>query len=84
MVPVPALDAHLLPAKRPRVYTMHWRLPGKGTRIARTLTRLLAKMDAVVVHSEHGARRPADPGDGLRSASSALLPPSGRRGGSPA
>jgi glycosyltransferase involved in cell wall biosynthesis len=56
-LPVPALDAHLLPARRPRVYTMHWRLPGKDTRIARTLTRLLAKMDAVVVHSEHGARR---------------------------
>ena len=56
-VPIPALDRHLLPAKRPRVYTMHWRLPEAGTRIARTLTRLLTEMDAVVVHSEHGARR---------------------------
>jgi glycosyltransferase involved in cell wall biosynthesis len=36
---------------------MHWRLPEAGTRIARTLTGLLAEMDAVVVHSEHGAGR---------------------------
>jgi glycosyltransferase involved in cell wall biosynthesis len=54
---IPALDRHLLAPKRPRVYTMHWRLPETGTRIARTLSRLLAEMDAVVVHSEHGARR---------------------------
>jgi glycosyltransferase involved in cell wall biosynthesis len=56
-LPIPALDRHLLGPKRPRVYTMHWRLPDAGTRIARTLTRLLAEMDAVIVHSEHGARR---------------------------
>ena len=56
-LPIPALDRRLLPPKRPRVYTMHWRLPEAGSRIARTLTRLLAEMDAVVVHSEHGARR---------------------------
>jgi glycosyltransferase involved in cell wall biosynthesis len=56
-LPVPALDRRLLPPKRPRVYTMHWRLPEAGTRIARTLERLLAEMDAVVVHSEHGAGR---------------------------
>ena len=56
-LPIPALDRRLLPAKRPRVYTMHWRLPERGSRIARTLERLLAEMDAVVVHSEHGARR---------------------------
>ena len=49
-LPIPALDRRLLPPKRPRVYTMHWRLPEAGTRIARTLTRLLAEMDAVVVH----------------------------------
>jgi len=54
---VPALDRHLLAPKQPRVYTMHWRLPETGTRIARTLTRLLAQMDAVVVHSKNGARR---------------------------
>jgi glycosyltransferase involved in cell wall biosynthesis len=56
-LPLPALDWRLLPRKRPRVYTMHWRLPEAGTRIARTLERLLAEMDAVLVHSEHGAGR---------------------------
>src|SRR5262245_8303549 len=56
-LPVPALARRLLPPKRPRVYTMHWRLPERGTRIARHLQQLLAEMDAVVVHSEHGARR---------------------------
>src|SRR4051812_35585167 len=56
-LPIPALDRRLLAPKHPRVYTMHWRLPETGTRIARTLTRLLAQMDAVVVHSQHGARR---------------------------
>jgi glycosyltransferase involved in cell wall biosynthesis len=56
-LPIPALDRRLLPPKRPRVYTMHWRLPDAGTRIARALKRLLAQMDAVVVHSEHGVKR---------------------------
>jgi glycosyltransferase involved in cell wall biosynthesis len=56
-VPIPALDRRLLAPKRPRVYTMHWRLPEAGTRIARTLAGLLAEMDAVVVHSTHGAGR---------------------------
>jgi glycosyltransferase involved in cell wall biosynthesis len=59
-LPVPSLDRRLLPPKRPRVFTMHWRLPENGTRIARALTSLLAEMDAVVVHSEHGARRLAE------------------------
>jgi glycosyltransferase involved in cell wall biosynthesis len=69
-LPIPALDRRLLPPKRPRVYTMHWRLPEAGSRIGSSLTRLLAEMDAVVVHSEHGARRlQADfgvPGERLR------------------
>jgi glycosyltransferase involved in cell wall biosynthesis len=56
-LPIPALDRRLLAPKRPRVYTMHWRLPETDSRIGRSLTRLLAQMDAVVVHSEHGARR---------------------------
>jgi glycosyltransferase involved in cell wall biosynthesis len=56
-LPIPGLDRHLLPPKRPRVYTMHWRLPEAGSRIGRSLTKLLAQMDAVVVHSEHGAGR---------------------------
>jgi glycosyltransferase involved in cell wall biosynthesis len=55
-LPLPALDRRLLP-DRPRVFTMHWRLPEAGARIGRTLTRLLAEMDAVIVHSEHGATR---------------------------
>ena len=56
-LPLPSLDRRLLPPKRPRVFTMHWRLPEAGSRIARTLERLLGEMDAVVVHSEHGAGR---------------------------
>jgi glycosyltransferase involved in cell wall biosynthesis len=56
-LPVPAIDRRLLAPKRPRVYTMHWRLPPAGSRVARTLTRVLAEMDAVVVHSQHGAER---------------------------
>jgi glycosyltransferase involved in cell wall biosynthesis len=56
-LPIPALDRRLLPSKRPRVYTMHWRLPEAESRIGRTLAKLLAEMDAVVVHSEHGASR---------------------------
>jgi glycosyltransferase involved in cell wall biosynthesis len=56
-LPIPGLDRHLLAPKRPRVFTMHWRLPDADSRIAGTLAKLLAAMDAVVVHSEHGARR---------------------------
>jgi glycosyltransferase involved in cell wall biosynthesis len=56
-LPIPSLDRRLLAPKRPRVYTMHWRLPPAGSRIARVLTALLAEMDAVVVHSMHGAGR---------------------------
>ena len=57
-LPIPALDRRLLPPKRPRVFTMHWRLPETGTRHRRRRSRrLLAEMDAVVVHSEHGAGR---------------------------
>jgi glycosyltransferase involved in cell wall biosynthesis len=59
-LPIPRLDRRLLPPKRPRAFTMHWRLPERGTRIARTLTGLLAEMDAVIVHSEHGAGRLAN------------------------
>jgi glycosyltransferase involved in cell wall biosynthesis len=59
-LPIPALDRRLLPRRRPRVYTMHWRLPESGSRVGRSLRGLLAKMDAVVVHSEHGAERLRD------------------------
>jgi glycosyltransferase involved in cell wall biosynthesis len=56
-LPLLGVDRLLLPPTRPRVFTMHWRLPPAESRVARKLARLLAKMDAVVVHSEHGARR---------------------------
>lgn len=54
----PALDVHLLPPTRPRVVTAHNvppREPRRGE--LRAFRRLLHKMDAVIVHSEHGARR---------------------------
>ena len=56
-LPVPRLDQRLLASGRPRIFTMHWRLPEAGSRIASTLTSLLARMDAVIVHTEHGADR---------------------------
>ena len=56
-LPLPGVDRRLLPPVRPRVFTMHWRLPEERSRVGRSLARLLAKMDAVVVHSEHGAGR---------------------------
>ena len=56
-LPIPSLDRRLLASVHPRVFTMHWRFPEPGSRIARTLERLLARMDAVVAHSEHGRRR---------------------------
>jgi glycosyltransferase involved in cell wall biosynthesis len=56
-LPIPWLDRSLLPAVHPRVFTMHWRFPEPGSRIARTLEGLLAQMDAVIAHSEHGRRR---------------------------
>lgn len=54
----PALDVHLLPPARPRVFTAHNvppREPRRGEVAA--FKRLLRKMDAIVVHSAHGARR---------------------------
>ena len=56
-LPIPALDAHLLGPHHPRVFTMHWRLPAKESRIGRQLTALLSRFDAVVSHTRHGARR---------------------------
>jgi len=54
---VPALDAHLLPPRRPRVMTAHYVLPPAASRrqIA-TVRRTFGAMDAVIAHSEHGAR----------------------------
>jgi glycosyltransferase involved in cell wall biosynthesis len=58
---MPALDAHLLPAKRPRLLTAHYILPPDPSR-RQTVTarRLFSRMDAVVAHSEHGAARLRD------------------------
>jgi glycosyltransferase involved in cell wall biosynthesis len=58
---VPALDARLLPAQRPRVMTAHYVLPPRPSR--RQLAgarRAFGAMDAVIAHSEHGARRLRD------------------------
>lgn len=58
---MPALDARLLPAARPRTMTAHYVLPPHPKRrqvaIAR---RAFGQMDAVVAHSEHGAARLRD------------------------
>jgi glycosyltransferase involved in cell wall biosynthesis len=55
---VQPVDAYLLPPKRPRLLTAHDVLPREPRpgQIGAT-RRLLEKMDAVVVHSRHGAAR---------------------------
>jgi glycosyltransferase involved in cell wall biosynthesis len=55
---VQPVDAYLLPPKRPRLLTAHDILPREPRpgQIGAT-RRLLEKMDAVIVHSEHGALR---------------------------
>ncbi len=55
---VPALDAHLLPRGRPLVITAHDVLPRE--RVAGSASaqrRLLARFDAVIVHSQAGRER---------------------------
>jgi glycosyltransferase involved in cell wall biosynthesis len=55
---MPALDARLLPARRPRVMTAHYVLPPRPSRRQVSgARRLFGSMDAVVAHSEHGAAR---------------------------
>lgn len=55
---MPALDARLLPSRRPRLMTAHYVLPPRpGRRQLRAARRTFGAMDAVVAHSEHGARR---------------------------
>ena len=52
------LDARLLAPKRPRVFTSHNAVPREPRRGQLAATqRLLERMDAIVVHSEHGAGR---------------------------
>ncbi|HWW67384.1 MAG TPA: glycosyltransferase family 4 protein, partial [Solirubrobacterales bacterium] len=58
---VPALDPFLLPSRRPRVVTAHYILPPRPSRRqVASARRLFGRMDAVVVHSEHGAARLRD------------------------
>jgi glycosyltransferase involved in cell wall biosynthesis len=60
-LPVQALDWALLPPRRPRLITAHDVLPreaGPGQRAGQRA--LYARMDAVIVHSEHGAARLRD------------------------
>jgi glycosyltransferase involved in cell wall biosynthesis len=55
---LPQVDLALLPPTRPRVLTAHDVLPREPHRGQRAAARrLLRAMDAVVVHSEQGARR---------------------------
>jgi glycosyltransferase involved in cell wall biosynthesis len=57
-LPVQALDARLLPSGRPLVLTAHDVLPREPRRGQLSAQRrLYERMDAVVVHSEHGRRR---------------------------
>jgi glycosyltransferase involved in cell wall biosynthesis len=55
---VPALDAALLPPRRPRLLTAHYVLPpGAGALRRAAARRAFERMVAVIAHSEHGARR---------------------------
>jgi glycosyltransferase involved in cell wall biosynthesis len=55
---MPHLDATLLPPLRPRVMTAHYVLPPAPSRRQVTgARRAFGAMDAVIAHSEHGARR---------------------------
>ncbi len=55
---VPGLDATLLPPRRPRVMTAHYVLPPQPSRRQlASARRAFGAMDAVIAHSEHGARR---------------------------
>lgn len=55
---MPALDVGLIPRRRPRLMTAHYVLPPDPSRRQLALTRrVFGRMDAVIAHSEHGARR---------------------------
>lgn len=55
---LPGLDSRLLPPRRPRLITAHYVLPPRPSRRQLAAARrAFGAMDAVVAHSEHGARR---------------------------
>ncbi len=57
-LPLPAFDARLLPALRPRLMTAHYILPPRPSRRqVATARRVFGRMDATIAHSEHGAAR---------------------------
>jgi glycosyltransferase involved in cell wall biosynthesis len=57
----PGLDVLLLPPAHPRVMTAHYILPPRPSRRQlASARRAFGAMDAVVAHSEHGARRLRD------------------------
>jgi glycosyltransferase involved in cell wall biosynthesis len=58
---VPGLDALLLPPLHPRLVTAHYVLsPRPGRRQLAAARRVFGRMDAVIAHSHHGARRLRD------------------------
>jgi glycosyltransferase involved in cell wall biosynthesis len=58
---LPGLDSRLLSPRRPRVMTAHYVLPPRPSRHQLAATRrAFGAMDAVIAHSEHGARRLRD------------------------
>jgi glycosyltransferase involved in cell wall biosynthesis len=60
-LPVQTIDWALLPPRRPRLLTAHDVLPREARPAQRAGQRALyARMDAVIVHSEHGAARLRD------------------------
>ena len=55
---MPGLDSRILPRRRPRLMTAHYVLPPVPTRRqVAAARRTFGAMDAVVAHSDHGARR---------------------------
>ncbi len=55
---IPALDALLLPPRRPRLITAHYVLPRSPSRRQLAVARrVFGRMDAVIAHSKHGAAR---------------------------
>lgn len=56
-LPIESLDRLLLPPQRPRLLTLHNVLRRGDARLGGAARRLAAAMDALVVHTEDGARR---------------------------